>query len=110
MLRVVDNCRSRLLFFVIETITAFSCFMTRFLTIATRKGIAVAGRAGVSFAFPFCLALETVKFAFAFTFGSSLSFLAFVLLAGRIIWILALSSATLIAVSPPIHDGGRVFG
>ncbi len=86
--------------------------MTRLLTIATRSGIAVAGRVGGSFAFSFFLALETVRFAFAFSFAlwSSLSLLAFVLLVGIVVGILALSSATAVSVSPPIHDGGRVVG
>jgi hypothetical protein len=99
------------LFFVGETFSAFPCLMARFLTIATRSGIAVSGRAGLSFALPFCFALRTVRFAFAFALISSIALLAFVRLAVSIVLMLTLSSATVaVAVSPPIHDGGRVVG
>ena len=86
--------------------------MTRLLAISTRSRIAVAGRAIGSFAFPFCLALNTGRFAFAFAFIGSVALLAFVLLAGDIDLLLTLSPATTVAVavSPPIHDGGRVVG
>ena len=74
--------------------------------------MAVAGRTSLSFALPFCLALNTVRFAFAFTLISSVALLAFVRLAVGIALLLTLSPATTVtvAVSPPIHDGGRVVG
>ncbi len=112
MLRVVGDCGSSLLLFVVETFAAFTCLMARFLTIATRGGIAVSGRAVLSFALPFCLALKTGRFAFAFALSSSVALLAFGRLVVSIVLMLTLSSATAVAVavSPPIHDGGRVVG
>jgi hypothetical protein len=112
VLRVVGDGSSSLLFFVIETFSAFPCLMTRLLAISTRSRIAVSGRAIGCFALPFCLALNTGRFAFAFAFISSVALLAFVWLAVGIALLLTFSPATTVAVavSPPIHDGGRVVG
>jgi hypothetical protein len=111
VLGVVSDGVVGFLFLVVETFAAFPGFMAWFLAIATRSGIAIARRAGLRFPFPFFLALKTRgHFAFTFTLWGSLSLLSFVSLALGMVLMLALTSATAVAISPPIHDGGRVVG
>ncbi len=111
VLGVVSDGVVGFLFLVVETFVAFPGFMAWFLAIATRSGIAIARRAGLRFPFSFFLALKARgHFAFAFTLWGSFSLLSFVSLALGMVLMLVLTSATAVAISPPIHDGGRVVG